>query len=795
MSVKWIQVVMLTVLLSPLASARAAQAEPGRLSVDLSFEEALGVERIDEPVTFGVPIPEGQLTDTKALILQDESGRAIPSDFGVAQRWLSGSVRWLHVHTLLSVPAGRKTSLRLVREPGHGKTSPQGPAALKVTQESGRVTVVNGPVKLVLSARTPDLFEAAYYSPSGRFASDDQVLGGNAGSSMEAGGRSYDVVRPGSDRIEILEQSAMRVVVLVAGQFAAREDAAAKLSLDFEARIIAYAGSPRVTVDYTVINRTSREASDKVDLEALSPAFRLPFSNPGIEIGGASATVNGRLESEASILQDNSDHYLIRVNGKALQEGPGKSVKSTATGWLDVSDGRRGVAFGIRDFWQTWPKGISAAPVREGGTAVRMGLFPRESGKSQEVFIGQARTHRITLLFHGSGDRSDELSRVMASVNRPLQVVADPEWYCRRSLVYGPIAPADADFGAFAKVAEHYEQIVGQSMNRILEQIHDGRTSREITRDSYGWMDWGDVFFRTPNPNEGLWFDDPEKNLSWSGNYYDWGFAMLMQFMRTGDMRYLETGLRAGAYTADVFIVHYHPDPTLIGACHYCPPRYQAAMDDGVPYISRENNHAKIASVLARWQWQGDWWARQVALESFNNALTLQGADIKGWEQCRGNGHRLRILWLAYHFTGERKYREKAQQLIDLGVAYAGKNPEFDPGQRPSQRFMVGIALEGLILHYWDTHDPAIVEAVKAAADRAYHENKLEHYTSNMALAFGFLWNETGDPVYLKALEQILLATKPTDQAKIFGQAFRSTPWALAYLEKAAATVARPPRP
>jgi hypothetical protein len=375
----------------------------------------------------------------------------------------------------------------------------------------------------------------------------------------------------------------------------------------------------------------------------------------------------------------------------------------------------------------------------------------------------------------------------MESIDRPLRVVCEPQWYCRTTQVYGPIATSNADFGFFAEVARHYDQIVDVSMDLILDQVHNGRTSRGVTRDSYGWMNWGDAFFRRARINRGRQFSDPEKNLSWSGNYYDYGFAMLTQFMRNGDPRYLETGLRAGAYTADVFVVHHHPDPTLIGACHYCPPRYHAATDNGEPYISRENNHAKVASILARWQWLGDWWARQVALEVFNNALTLQGADMKGWTQCRGNGHRLRILWLAYHFTGEQKYREKAQQLIDLGTKYALENPEFDPRKRETQRFMVGIALEGLILHYWDSRDPAILEAVKTMVDHAYHVNNLNRYSINMAMAFGFLWESTKDPAYLDALTELIMRTKPSDQAKLFGQRFRSTPWALGYLENAAA--------
>jgi hypothetical protein len=56
-----------------------------------------------------------------------------------------------------------------------------------------------------------------------------------------------------------------------------------------------------------------------------------------------------------------------------------------------------------------------------------------------------------------------------------------------------------------------------------------------------------------------------------------------------------------------------------------------------------------------------------------------------------------------------------------------------------------------------------------------------------MAMAFGFLWKNTGDLEYLEALTELVMRTKPTDQAKLFGQRFRSAPWALGYLEDAAA--------
>jgi hypothetical protein len=221
-----------------------------------------------------------------------------------------------------------------------------------------------------------------------------------------------------------------------------------------------------------------------------------------------------------------------------------------------------------------------------------------------------------------------------------------------------------------------------------------------------------------------------------------------------------------------------------VGACRYCPPRYHVAKESGEPYVSQECNHAKVGSIVARWHLLGDWWARQVADEVFNNALTLEYADMAGWRQARGNGHRLRILWFAAHLTGEAKYRQRAEQLMRLGAEHVQKNKEFD--KRAKQRFMVGIALEGMIHHYRDRADPAVLRAVQSTADLAYTEQGLKGYTANMAMAFGFCWQQSGNPIYIQALERIIRATGPVGSAKIFGQSFRSAPWAMGYLHQAA---------
>ena len=51
-------------------------------------------------------------------------------------------------------------------------------------------------------------------------------------------------------------------------------------------------------------------------------------------------------------------------------------------GWVDVSDGARGVTAGIAKFWQTWPKGVE---VRGGDAAIRLHVWSNVEQKVHKV--------------------------------------------------------------------------------------------------------------------------------------------------------------------------------------------------------------------------------------------------------------------------------------------------------------------------------------------------------------------------------------------------------------------------
>jgi hypothetical protein len=85
-----------------LLPAAAVLLQAQSLDVPLTVEETAGVDRVGEPVTFGVPAPRGLVRDVARLRLYGPGGKPVPASFRVVSRWWDDaatqvqSIRWLH---------------------------------------------------------------------------------------------------------------------------------------------------------------------------------------------------------------------------------------------------------------------------------------------------------------------------------------------------------------------------------------------------------------------------------------------------------------------------------------------------------------------------------------------------------------------------------------------------------------------------------------------------------------------------------------------------------------------------
>lgn len=126
--------------------------------VELDVVERLGVPRIGEPITSGVPLPRGALADVTACrLLRD--GVEVPAQFRAAGLWLPDtSIQWLLVDTQADVAASATAKYVLEYGPGvKAAATPQ--AAVRVAEDDTGYTVTTGAATFRVSKQRFSLFD------------------------------------------------------------------------------------------------------------------------------------------------------------------------------------------------------------------------------------------------------------------------------------------------------------------------------------------------------------------------------------------------------------------------------------------------------------------------------------------------------------------------------------------------------------------------------------------------------------------------------------------------------------
>ena len=97
--IRWLSLVIVPALALPVGNASELR---------LSVEEPAGVDRVQWPVTSGIPLAAGALTDDQAAALWDDAGHELPLQTESLARWPDQNDRQLHVGDAL---AGRVEDL------------------------------------------------------------------------------------------------------------------------------------------------------------------------------------------------------------------------------------------------------------------------------------------------------------------------------------------------------------------------------------------------------------------------------------------------------------------------------------------------------------------------------------------------------------------------------------------------------------------------------------------------------------------------------------------------------------
>src|SRR5438105_752684 len=118
------------------------------ISIDRNPADIRRTARRREPVTFGVPLPQGAARDDVTWQLLD-ADRAYPVQAETLDRWPDGSIRWLLVDSQVDVPEGASAALRLV--PGRSPDAASAPR-IEIHDSATGVVVDTGAAEFRLRA-------------------------------------------------------------------------------------------------------------------------------------------------------------------------------------------------------------------------------------------------------------------------------------------------------------------------------------------------------------------------------------------------------------------------------------------------------------------------------------------------------------------------------------------------------------------------------------------------------------------------------------------------------------------
>src|SRR5215218_11191027 len=88
-------------------------AVTSKTALIVSSDEESGRARTCEPITVGIPIPRGVVTDARRIGLVDSDGKATPVQALPTELWPDGSIRWALLDFQASGAAGAERRYQL----------------------------------------------------------------------------------------------------------------------------------------------------------------------------------------------------------------------------------------------------------------------------------------------------------------------------------------------------------------------------------------------------------------------------------------------------------------------------------------------------------------------------------------------------------------------------------------------------------------------------------------------------------------------------------------------------------
>lgn len=458
----------------------------------------------------------------------------------------------------------------------------------------------------------------------------------------------------------------------------------------YEARAHTYPGLPWARVLLTF----GHSASSNEFATVRSLAWRMP------SLRGASRAVR----------QHTDDHF-------ESSDGDGKRMPDSV-----------GPIF-LRDFWQNYPKDIDVGP-----TGATIWLMPSLKPDEYDWAKGKAEAHKLFYWFDAAATGGQASGYKMRQgmtkthevwlgldggsppLDRPLFAVAPPSWYARSGAL-GEFAVADPA----RAVVRDYDKKVADTLDKYLANRERGR--------EFGMFNFGD------------WWG--ERLINWGNIEYDTQHAFFLQFVRSGDIRFLRVGEEAETHNRDVDTVHAHASADRVGCVYaHCIGHvgdYLAKSPLPGPNQGTAGGHFTVSHTwceghMDHYFLTGDRRSFETGLKIADHYDTYRMINYD-FTNCRDSGWHLILTMAAYRATGDPFYLNAARIIVARVLERQTPKAMFntrgggwrrmlvpghclcDPPHYGNAGFMVGVLLTGLKWYHLETGDPLVAKSIIMGAN------------------------------------------------------------------------------
>lgn len=224
-------------------------------------------------------------------------------------------------------------------------------------------------------------------------------------------------------------------------------------------------------------------------------------------------------------------------------------------------------------------------------------------------------------------------------------------------------------------------------------------------------MNWGD----TPDPHYTAQGRGNGK-LVWSNNEYDFPYACMLQFIRTGVRRFFDYCIVTGTHQMNVDVCHYSKNELLLGG--------QWEHTDGHCFGDMVCSHEWVEGLLDCYHLSGDARFLETAVGIGENVLRL--LDTPQYQQngglnARETGWALRTLTALYRETFDEKWTVKSDWIVEQFKEWAdrfgGWLAPYTDNVAIRVPFMIAVAVGSLMRYYREFPREDIKELILKAVD------------------------------------------------------------------------------